>query len=363
MSVKKAALIEIYDSHDVNLYSQLLFLTRSGYEVTLICSERIKDQIKDYDAGQETIYVNCTTKKGLALWKELWKIRSIILARGIQTVIFNTAHSNPVRNFCLLPFPHYIRFYGTLHGVNKLTGSLTQKIISRRINSYYLLSDYMMEKAKQVPHEGLRFGIFYPIFHPHFRDVQIREKPEGTVWIAIPGAVEYKRRDYLTLIEHLARLKVKPRIQFLLLGNGDHPHGNGPEVRQRVKELELEDYFLFFSGFMENAVFHKYIKQSDAIIPLIHPINKDMEKYLENQISGSFHLAFGYKKPLLMHEWYQRYDDFMETSIFYTMDNLGQVLTDLPKLLNEPVDRFSNPKWTLEAQTSSYLRLLEPKTI
>jgi glycosyltransferase involved in cell wall biosynthesis len=357
---RKAALLEIYDSHDVNLYSQLLFLKEGGYDVTLIASERLKKEVADYDTGQRNLFVNCTGKKGLALWKELWRIRKIILDEGFEVVIFNTAHSNPVRNFCLLPFPCRVKFYGTLHGVNKLGGSLTQKIISRRIQNYFVLSDYMMEKAMKVAHNGLRFSVYYPIFHPEFKRTELPKKPEGQVWVAIPGAVEYKRRDYLTLVEAFARLEVKPNVRFFLLGNGSHKYGCGEELRKLVAANGLEEYFVFFDGFVPNEVMHGYIKNSDALMPLIHPINTDMEKYLENQISGTFNLAFAYHKPLLIHDYYKRYNDFQDTGVFYGLERIADFLEALPKVVSAySRDAYNNAKWTLQYQAARYLQLLQ----
>jgi hypothetical protein len=361
MSRPKAALIEIYDSHEVNLYSQLRFLLVGGYDVTLIVSEKHKGTLAEFGSGFDVEYVSVTSKKGLEQWKELWRIRRIILSRGIERVIFNTAHTNPVRNFCLLPFPKRVRFFGTLHGVNKLVGSLTQKIISRRISSYYLLADYMLEKAMKVPHAGLRFSVFYPIFHPAFKAVEIAAKRPGEIWIAIPGSVEYKRRDYLSLVDAFAALESKPDVRFFLLGNGNHPHGNGAELKQKIREANLEEHFVFFEGYVPDEVLHAYVRASDAIIPLIHPINADMEKYLENQISGAFHLGFAYKKPLLMHEYFSRYEDFRETGMFYELKHFTAFLKELAASLSEfdIAARFANPKWTLEYQARNYCAFLE----
>jgi glycosyltransferase involved in cell wall biosynthesis len=363
MSQPKAALLEIYDSHEVNIYSQLRFLQEGGYDVTLIVSERHRNTVRTFGGGFSVEYVSVTSKGGLAQWQELWRIRQMIISRGITTVIFNTAHTNPVRNFCLLPFPGNIKFFGTLHGVNKLEGSLTQKIISRRIPNYYLLADYMLEKAMKMPHKGLLFSVFYPIFQPHFAAANIEPKGSDEYWIAIPGSVEYKRRDYLSLLNAFAALATKPAVRFLLLGNGDHPHGNGPELRQKIADLGLQKHFLFFNGYVDDAVLHSYLQHCDAVMPLIHPINADMEKYLENQISGSFHRAFTYRKPLLMHEYFSRYQDFRETALFYSLEGLQSFLDGLEGALSSfnNEERYANSKWTLNYQAKNYCAFLSDK--
>lgn len=358
-SRKKAALVEIYDSHDVNLYAQLAFLKAGGYETTLICSQNLANEVKDYDTGQENVFVACTGKKGLALLSALWAVRNEIVNRGISIVIFNTAHSTPIRNLCLMPFPKRTRFFGTLHGVNKLQGSISQKIISRRLGKYFLLSDYMLQKALSMPHGKLQFSVFYPIFHPAFPLTAVAEKPDGELWIGIPGAVEYKRRDYDALVRNFAKLEKKPRVRFLILGNGSHPHGNGASLKELIASYGLQEYFLFYDGFVPNDIFHAYLQQCDALMPLIHPINADMEKYLENQISGTFNIAFAYRKPLLMHEYYNRYEDFRENGVFYNLDNMSAVIAGIKELLAAAsTGRYQNIKWTFDYQALHYNQFL-----
>lgn len=358
----KAVLVEIYNSHIEIFYSQLRFLLDGGFDVTLIVSEKHRAEIATYNFDGAVHYIDVVGKSGLAQWMELWKIRRLILDSGADTVIFNTAHSNPIRNFSLLPFPSGICFFGTLHGVNKLTGSFTQNLISRRFRNYFLLSDYMLEKAKKVPTGTLRFGVYYPIFFPDYGESKLPPRFPGEIRIAIPGSVEFKRRDYLNLVEALAKVPGKLPLRFYLLGNGKHAFGNAEALRARITELGLEAYFVFFEGFVPNELLHAHLRECDAVMPLIHPVNADMEKYLENQISGSFNLAFAYRKPVLVHEYYKRYEDFRETGIFYSLESLPERLADLPRLLAEfGPERYANPKWTLTFQSGHYRKFISQK--
>lgn len=356
----KAALIELYDSHDETLYSQLAFLKKGGYDATLIISRKKQEQAALYCTNEPLFFTDCTTRKGWQLWKELWRIRQFIIHEKFEVVILSTAHGSTIRNLCLLPFPPSIRFYGILHGVNKLTGSTTQKLISKRVKKYFLLSHYMEQKAMKVPHGALQFRVFYPMFHPPYPAVPIAEKEPGTYWVCIPGAVEYKRRDYLSLLQQFAALPQKPPITFIVLGNGNHKEGNGKEVQQIAKDLGIAHHFIFFHEFVTNAVFHHYLQASDAVLPLIHPINADMEKYLENQISGSFNLAYCYHLPLLMHRFFSRYEaDFKDNSIYYDLDQLGEMLYSLPALLENKHHRFyTEAKWSFDYQAEQYLSFL-----
>ncbi len=78
------------------------------------------------------------------------------------------------------------------------------------------------------------------------------------------------------------------------------------------------------------------------------------------QISGAFHLAFAYRKPLLMHDYFQRYQDFVETSLFYNLNDLTAFLERLPeKIAGFSPSRYANPKWTLDFQAAHYCAFLE----
>ncbi len=358
MDERRVALVELYASHGETLYSQILFLQHGGYRITLIINRAHAALASKIGKDVDVVFTECHNKKGMALWKDLLEIRRHILRSGAGTVVLNTAHSNPVRNLCLLPFPGKIRFAGTLHGVNKLSGSLTQRVISRRIPNYFLLSDYMYDKAMSLPHAWLRFAVYYPIFHPEFAAAGIDGKPAGQIWICIPGHVEFKRRDYKSLVEAFGGLASKPDVRFIILGNGSHAHGNGPELRRMVEEKNLAAYFRFFDGFVTEAEFHAYVQASDAVMPLTHPLNADWLKYAEDQISGSFNLAFAYKKPLLMHRFYERYADFAANSLFYEMDRLPEFLQQCPAVLTQRKDWYRESKWTFAEQARNYLSLL-----
>lgn len=359
--MKKAALIEIDGSHDECLYSQLCFLKQGGYHTTLICSDNLEKQVTDFDHTDEKVFFKLEGRSKLEQWRELWLIRNQIVNNGIRTVILNSTHGSRIRNFTLLPFPAATQFFGTLHGINKLKGSLTQKLISRKIKNYFLLNDYLKENLSliSVP-GGLRFESYYPIFFPSFRNMPAISKPADEYWIGIPGQIEYKRRDYETLVKAFASLAVQPNYKFLLLGKSTHRDGNGKELKALIAQLGVKDRFVFWDGFMENGVFHAYLKQCDVIMPLIHPGNDGFDKYLIYQISGGYNLAFAYQKPLLMLKDFERYEDFRENAVFYELEQLGTVLSNLP----EQVDRIKNglyqqPKWSFGYQSRKYLDFID----
>lgn len=357
--VKRAALIELGGSHDECLYSQLLFLKDGGYQITLICAEELRGQAANYNTGEEQIFYNINKAGEWEKFKILLGIRKDIISRGINTVIFNSAHGRQIRNLCMMPYPKGTKIYGTMHGINKLIKSATQKLISSRLSGYYLLNDYLIDNLKLVPQPQMSFKSYYPIFFPQYREEAII-KPEGELWITIPGQVEQHRRDYETLIRAVASARNLINTQFLFLGRSDGKNADGIALKELCRELGVAAQFKFWDGFVANETFHSYLKQSDIIMPLIHPGNDGYEKYLKYQISGSYNLAFAYTKPLLMLEVFNYYQDFQENAVFYTLDNLSQKLMHLRGSIQDlQAKMYQQPKWSFESQCSNYLSMLQ----
>lgn len=357
-SRKTAAVIEITGSHEECIYAQLLHLKAGGYYTLLICSANLEKKVFDFDKADEILYFDVREEVRKS-HLQLLKIRALLIARNVEIVCINSAHGKLIQNLLLLPYPKSIRFFGVLHGINKLRKSITQKLISRRIRHYFVLNDYLIENLHKVPHGALKFESYYPIFFPHFEERLPLQKPAGQLWITIPGQVEYARRDYRTLVAAFAKLRVKPDLKFIFLGSWDHPEGNGPALQQLIEELALTEYFVF-TGYQANPEFHAMLKASDIIMPLIHPGNEGFEKYFSHQITGAYNLAFAHHKPLLMLQDFDRYSDFKENAIFYTPENLSQVFTDLAvRIADAKPQLYKNPKWTEGYQRATYLRFIQ----
>jgi len=360
MQPRKIAFIELHGTHEECIYSQLLFLKQGGHDTTFFYETQSRERSERMNPGCHTLAFSVRGKKGLSYWRALWALRNGIIKGGFDTVIFNTAHGNLVRDFVLLPFPGRIRFFGTMHGINKLSGSITQKIISRRVCHYLLLNDYLKDNLKGMsysPH--LRFESFYAMYFPAFPEAAPLSKPANELWIGIPGQVEYKRRDYEGLVRAFAALKDKPPYRFLLLGNDCHRDGNGPELRKLIERHGLGTYFRF-TGYLDYPEFHNLLRHCDVIAPLIHPGNDGFEKYLIYQISGAYNLAFAYKKPLIILKDFERYEDFRENAVFYELGKLPEVLEKLPQALAAKADiLYRHPKWNFEYQCRRYLRFID----
>lgn len=356
---KKAALIELGGSHSETLYSQLLFLKHGGYHTTLIVDERVYKQVVTHDHVDVLINAPMLTPLPQRI-KTLWGIRSYIIKNSIDTVIFNTAGGPLVRMLTMMPYPARVRFAGTLHSLHKLKGSVTQKLISRRIKKYFLLDRHLKDKAKEYSRRGLSFESYYAMFYMPFPDQPAIHKPMGETWIAIPGVVEYVRKDYKSLAEALAKLPEPLPLKFLLLGSSFHKSGDGADFTSLIERLNVKNYFKFWEGFVSNEEFHAYGKVSDAVMPLIHPKDGERNVYIDYQISGAWNLAFAYKKPLLLAAPFKQVKDLNRYGVFYDVDKLAELLKSLPELLARlDTGLYEDEPWQFEYQANNYLKFIE----
>ncbi len=87
--MKKAAIIEFNEYHDECLYSQISFLKKSGYLVTLIISHKIFERAKEYLHLTENIVIYENTIEKNILKKLLWifSTAKFIKKEKVKTVI------------------------------------------------------------------------------------------------------------------------------------------------------------------------------------------------------------------------------------------------------------------------------------
>ncbi|MBM4158946.1 MAG: hypothetical protein FJ216_09250 [Ignavibacteria bacterium] len=353
---RNTAIIEFGDSHDECIYSQLRFLNQSKYRVFLISSEKIIKRINFVNEFEETksLQFSGNFLKDINI---LFSIKKYLISKRIYFVIFNSANGLLVRNLSLI-LPKKIKQFGILHFVDKLWNSRSQRFITNRISKYFVINEYL---KKYVPDKlKNKTECFYPIFFPRNKQIEIK-KPENHLWIAIPGQIEFNKRDYSGLTKLLYKFRPEPTIKFFLLGNGrDY---DGGTVRQIINENRLNRYFLTFDRYLENELFYSYLLKCDLIMPLIHPVIPRFENYMKYQISGNFNLSFGYKIPLFLHTSFANFDEFKKASFFYNEDNFAEILNtilkDISLITKKSEEIKSEKKYDFEYQRINYIRTIE----
>ena len=151
------------------------------------------------------------------------------------------------------------------------------------------------------------------------------------VGIAIPGRVEYKRRDYRMLLEVLERLRKRERFRFILLGASEGAYSDHVDFFRLVREKRREANFISFSEVVPFPLYHAYLRISCAVLPLIHPHRYAAHRvYIDEQISGSFPIAQAHRKPLFLHQSFAGERDLVDCSFFYDdADGLAYLLESM----------------------------------
>ncbi|MGI9038990.1 MAG: hypothetical protein ACR2GQ_09010 [Gemmatimonadota bacterium] len=372
-----AVLVEFGHSHDVCLYSQGLILSRAGVRVHLVCAERLAPRLPGIEAVVDRIELLETGRDQVSRRRRLRRARDFVAEMEADLVVLNSAQGAAVRDFLYFGHPTRPRFVGILHRVSRFHGSLTQWLISRKLAGYFVLDDHLLA---QIPAGGAPpVASFYPIFFPDLPDppasgageasdhsdtdaaraVLPPPKPEGEIWITIPGSVELKRRDYAALFGLGDALRAHPGVRFVLLGRSDPGRPDGVEIRRGIDATGVPERFHLFDQFVAPDVFQAWLRRSDLIMPLLHPRRPEFAYYGDRRVSFAFHVAAGWKIPLLADACFEESMDYCGNAVFYDATRMGSVLDDLPARLASVRDRaFRDPKWTLEEQSARYLGLI-----
>jgi hypothetical protein len=348
--VVKIALIEFGNSHDEVLYPQFKFLQNDAHiEVHIFASEALKPRLFKYPPA----FLNFIPEKpSLGALKQL---HHKLQALGITKVVINTASGKTVRNFLWVKPWSPLKYYGVLHHLKKLRGSSTQKLISLKLNRYYLLSRYLCEKAQSLKPK-LSFDYFYAAFLPEAQKAFDLHKPQDQVWIVIPGQLEYKRRDYLGLIEQLKSGEFPTHLRFIALGKSHHSHGNGEDFNDRLQETQLQSYFKTWPHFVGPEEFYAYLALADYILPLIH-LDHPSEDLYQSQISGAFNMAFAFRTPLLLEQSWQTKPEFKDAAYFYDHQNFAALWHNLLK--SNKALRYQDSHWNIKQQRARFRRFLQ----
>jgi hypothetical protein len=358
MEMNKIALIELGGSHDECLYSQVLFLKKHGLKVHVILFD---DHLAHLDAFPEVDTWHSYKKPGgwLAEWILVFRLLGYLKRQGIKKAVLNTAEGNLIRKLSLAA-GDATAFTGILHLSSKLWTSRSQRIISRKVTKYFVLADFIKEKLEKT-HTGVSIESFYPIYFPVERAVEAA--PDILGRICVPGAVDFARRDYPSLLDELLSAAVPAGLKFILLGRTNNK--DGQDLKARIGELGLEEHFMLFDGFIPHRQFYEQLKKAWLVLPLVTPRCKDYAYYRNHKITGSFNLAYGFQLPMLLHESFAAIRIYRETSVFYKdgglLETVIHCLED-PAMLDQVRERMADlPEFRFDVQAKKYIHFIYGK--
>lgn len=355
---KEILLIEFNESHTEVLHSQILFLLNKHYRVNLWINNEA--EFKDIYRGKVKIIRERTKISSLNIGL-LYKVVRFVQRNKIKKIVLNTAHGILVRNLCLLLMKSEVEIIGVIHQAHKLLKSSTQKIISRKIKKYFVLNDYVKEFINKLSGNNYKVNSFYPIF---FTDQHKEESnTNDRIIITVPGKVIQIRKGYVFLLESILKLpdELKEKIQFVFLGTATK-HESADVLNIIARNNISESTVKIYRKHVPESKFNEVLQKSDYIMPLIHPTSHSYNEYLSTEVSGAFNTAFAFKKPLLMYESFNKFEDFKKFSLFYNEDNFSQLLNNLTKhdcSIEIKKNYEDYKKFTLDFQTENYINFIE----
>jgi len=358
MEKETIALIELGGSHDECLYSQVLFLKKYGLRIHVVLFE---DHLLHIDAYPEVdMWQSYKKPRGwMAEWKLIFRLLAYLKNQGIRKAVLNTAEGNLIRKLSLAAGRH-TEFTGIIHLSSKLWTSRSQKIISRKISKYFVLADFIKDNLEKAD-SGISIESFYPIYFPVGKAAEALQ--DQSYQICVPGAVDFARRDYQSLLDEMLSTEVPAGVKFVLLGRTSNK--DGQELKARIRECGLEEHFTLFDGFIPHEKFYEQLKKAWLVLPLITPRCRDYADYMDYKITGSFNLAYGFRLPMLQHESFAGTRIYRETSVFYRdgglLETVNQCMKD-PARLNTVRERISGlAEFRFEVQAEKYIHFIYGK--
>jgi hypothetical protein len=364
MQAENIALIETGGSHDECLYSQVLFLKKFGCRVHVLLFEEHLTRMEAWPEVDR--WQTWPAPAGFAgEWRLVFRILKYLRRNNIKRAVINTAEGNIVRKLSIASGRH-IDYAGLIHLSRKLWTSRSQRIISRKINKYLVLAEFITENLKAAD-PGLDIEHFYPVYFPGGQPsalpgqkILYPGEKETDFLVCIPGAVEYARRDYTSLLNELRDGGVPSGIRFVLLGRTTGPDGR--DLLEKIREGGFESHFTTFEGFVTYREFYANLSRSHLVLPLISPGSADYDDYLRYKITGSYNLAWGFGKPMLLHSSFEGYRIFSDTSVFYETGKMFRVLEklfrrrDQLKILRDNISKME--EFDFDAQAERYVNFI-----
>lgn len=320
----RVLLLESSRSHSECLHAQIRFLNACGVPVYLWINAG-----SPFRLPADELVVETRTLSGTSLTDRLrtgLALRRYVREQGITTVLFNTAHGLFTRDVAYLLAGTGVRLAGLCHHAEKMGVGATQNLISRRVHHYFVLHPYMKRWAKPTP--GVTIESFYNIFFvdPAEQGAPVLPAVGEEVRVVLPGGFEPNRRDYPAL-QQLARTgQIPERMKIVLLGDCT-ANEHGLVLRDTLRAEGLERHFVLFEGYVSDEVFFEEMRRAAVVLPLLHPGLFYWHIFSQYSISGSYNLAFAFRKPILsVTEPFSSYEIFRNVGLFYEPAALGALL-------------------------------------
>jgi len=237
--------------------------------------------------------------------------------------------------------------------------NIPNKLIIRHNYTYYKYGDHKIKEivlGEHILKLNNNLISIYPIYFGNF-DYNLRKQN----YYLIQGNLEYKRRNYLSLINCCLELKqrhiLSDRVKFIILGrfsqftNKDYPVKlDGNDFLQRINNNNIKSYFEFVYDATEYIKYFEIINQCKYILPLIDETYN--HKYFQNKTTSSINIGIGFKQTFIINETIA--DVYKINGIKYKKSNILEgILTSL-----EDNKNYNNYEYFLETNLSNFNNII-----
>lgn len=361
MSPQKTIWID-FSSLQIDVIIAQLYLAKERFELHVISTKEAIDQLPK-ELMTSGIIKSATVLSKDSKFKAIWAAFKQIKKIDADYVIMNDGQGQSVKWLSLMGLFLRPEFIGVHHNADKfIFGSLTQSLINLKIKKYFVLADYILRNLKGQISEKFQFSSFYVGITDY--KLKKNENPHE-LKIAVPGFVEFHRRDYLELIESLnsSSEKLASNIKFVILGNASK--ADGLKLIEKVKSAGLEKNFSFYDHFVPLSEMYEQIDSSDLLMTLIGPENQYFDLYKKYKISGTYSLSIMLQRPLLLHAAYADEAEFKDWATYYINADLVKKLnqwakdkSEIKSLTQRSIDKF---KLLFKSQSQKYCDFIEEK--
>ncbi len=311
------AIVEINDWHAECIISHVKNLKGSTCNLTVYCHRKLKESLRSIEEDCTIIYLDFgKTKSDINSKYELWKC---LYKEKYDKIIFNTAEKKAWK-VILPPYPKKTELIGCVHNIQRFKTHKTQRYIGKRLDKVLVLGDYLLKNLPVKTQK--KAATFYSIYYP--KSTISIDKPSNEIWIVVPGGVDSRRRDYKALT-HLD-LPKNSNLKIILLGKS-----SSEKEQAIVSVLKQKHWCITFDAYVSDELFNAYIANCDYLLTLIHPNISFYKEYLTNKLSGTYNLAWGFDKPLIMEEAFKDTEVINRNAVFYQLDNFKEIISNLKK--------------------------------
>ncbi|MES2801069.1 MAG: hypothetical protein V4654_01130 [Bdellovibrionota bacterium] len=327
MRVKKTVWID-FSPLQIDVMIAQLYLAKDRFELHVISTEEVVNGLPK-DLVEAGLIKSATILPKDSKFKAIVTAFKKIKAIDADYAVMNDGQGQSVKWLSLLGLFLQTEFIGVHHNADKfIFGSLTQSLINFKIKKYFVLADYIIKNIKGKVSDKFKFSSFYI----NMTDYKLKKNEDpNELKIAIPGFVEFHRRDYSELIENLTSgsEKLADNVKFVILGNAGKK--DGKELIEKIKRARLEKNFFFYDHFVPQREVYSQIDSADLLMTLIGPRNKYFDLYKKYKISGTYSLSILIERPLLLHKTYSDESEFNDWALYYEPENLVKKLNQWAK--------------------------------